>query len=185
MNYYEILKVSKNANQEQIKNAYKLLVKKYHPDLYVGDKEFAEKKLREINEAYKILSDFDTKKEYDKYLENKYQENITLNTQKSNVECNNNFNQNIQKQKWNLSDFIIKKINQLNNKQQLKILILVLIIISILVIYNLIEVKQYFDKTENNNKQTQNKEVENYNELQNEYTNFIDIDNMIYELFKY
>ena len=95
MNYYEILKVSKNANQEQIKNAYKLLVKKYHPDLYVGDKEFAEKKLREINEAYKILSDFDTKKEYDKYLENKYQENITLKTQKSNVECNNNFNQNI------------------------------------------------------------------------------------------
>lgn len=57
MTFYEILGVSKNASQEEIRNAYKTLVKKYHPDLYQGDKSFAEKKTKEINEAYDILSD--------------------------------------------------------------------------------------------------------------------------------
>lgn len=64
MTFYEILGVSKNASQEEIRNAYKTLVKKYHPDLYQGDKAFAEKKTQEINEAYDILSDSEKRASY-------------------------------------------------------------------------------------------------------------------------
>ncbi len=65
MTFYEILGVSKNASQEEIRTAYKTLVKKYHPDLYQGDKSFAEKKTKEINEAYDTLSDENKKAVYD------------------------------------------------------------------------------------------------------------------------
>ena len=65
MTHYEILGVRKTATTEEIKDAYKKLVKKYHPDVYVGDKTFAEKKIKEINEAYDVLSDATKKSEYD------------------------------------------------------------------------------------------------------------------------
>lgn len=65
MTHYEILGVSKTASQEEIRSAYKKLIKKYHPDLYQGDKSFAEKKTKEINEAYDTLSDENKKAAYD------------------------------------------------------------------------------------------------------------------------
>lgn len=65
MNHYESLGVSKNASQKEIKDAYKKLIKKYHPDIYSGDKAFAEKKTKEINLAYDILSDEQSRKNYD------------------------------------------------------------------------------------------------------------------------
>lgn len=65
MTHYEILGIRKTATTDEIKNAYKKLVKKYHPDVYVGDKTFAEKKIKEINEAYDVLSDPEQKKDYD------------------------------------------------------------------------------------------------------------------------
>ncbi len=68
MTYYEILGVSKNATQEEIKEAYKELIKKYHPDVYQGDKTFAEKKTKEINNAYDILSNQEKKAEYDEEI---------------------------------------------------------------------------------------------------------------------
>ena len=56
--YYEILEVNPNASIEIIEKAYKVLARKYHPDLYEGEEKiYAEKKMRDINEAYKILSD--------------------------------------------------------------------------------------------------------------------------------
>ena len=57
MNYYEILEVSVNASKEVIKNAYRALIKKYHPDSYQGSKEEAEEKIKLINEAYETLID--------------------------------------------------------------------------------------------------------------------------------
>ncbi len=70
-NYYEILEVNQKASKEIIEKAYHVLVKKYHPDLYDGlKKQYAEKKIKEINEAYDILSDDFFREQYDKELEN-------------------------------------------------------------------------------------------------------------------
>ena len=56
--YYGILEVNSNASNEIIEKAYKTLVKKYHPDLYSSVQKIeAEKRLKDINEAYHILSD--------------------------------------------------------------------------------------------------------------------------------
>ena len=65
-NYYDILGVSKNATQDDIKKAYRALVKKYHPDLHPGDEQAAEK-FKEINEAHEVLSDDKKRKNYDTF----------------------------------------------------------------------------------------------------------------------
>ncbi len=65
-NYYETLGVDKNASQEDIKKAYRTLVKKYHPDLHPGDEKAAEK-FKEINEAHEVLSDEKKRKNYDTF----------------------------------------------------------------------------------------------------------------------
>ena len=64
--YYEVLGVSKSADADAIKKAYRKLAKKYHPDVNPGDAE-AEQKFKEASEAYKILSDPDTRAKYDQY----------------------------------------------------------------------------------------------------------------------
>ena len=65
-NYYETLGVDKNASQDEIKSAYRKLVKKYHPDLHPGDEKAAEK-FKEINEAHEVLSDEKKRKNYDTF----------------------------------------------------------------------------------------------------------------------
>ena len=69
-NYYEILEVNQKASPEIIEKAYKTLVKKYHPDLYSSvQKREAEMKLKDINEAYNILSDSFLRAQYDLELQ--------------------------------------------------------------------------------------------------------------------
>jgi curved DNA-binding protein CbpA len=64
--YYEILGVSKNATEQEIKKAYRKLALKYHPDKHKGDKE-AETKFKEINKAYETLSDQQKRSNYDRF----------------------------------------------------------------------------------------------------------------------
>ena len=64
--YYEVLGVDKNADEAAIKKAYRVLAKKYHPDMNPGDKE-AEKKFKEASEAYAVLSDPEKRRQYDQF----------------------------------------------------------------------------------------------------------------------
>ena len=65
--YYQILGVPRDASQEEIKRAYRRLAKKYHPDAYKGDKREAERRFREIAEAYEVLSDPEKRAQYDRF----------------------------------------------------------------------------------------------------------------------
>ena len=64
--YYEVLGVSRDASQEEIKKAYRKLAREYHPDVNSGDKN-AEKKFKEVKEAYDVISNPDLKARYDQF----------------------------------------------------------------------------------------------------------------------
>jgi curved DNA-binding protein CbpA len=64
-NHYQTLGVHPTAEDVVIKAAYRVLAQKYHPDRFQGDKDLAHKKMLEINEAYRVLSDEKLRTEYD------------------------------------------------------------------------------------------------------------------------
>jgi molecular chaperone DnaJ len=66
--YYQILGVSRNASEKEIKQAFRRLARKHHPDLNPGDKS-AEAKFKEINAAYEVLSNPEKRKKYDQFGE--------------------------------------------------------------------------------------------------------------------
>lgn len=199
MNYYQILKISRTATHREIKNSYKQLVKKYHPDLFVGDKEFAEQKIKEINEAYRILSNPETKAEYDEYLNlseqpqtyaTYYSHSVSQNTHVTSSDVSNK-----QAPEWSFHKFIFEKFSTLDTKRQLQIFIFVLIIILSLFLINLIEVKYYLTNENLNVPQTSNT-----NKTENSPSNFTDnslndknfytenniktMDDLLYDLFE-
>ena len=69
IDYYKTLGIPKTATEKEIKDAYRKLARKYHPDLNPDNKE-AESKFKEINEANEVLSNPENRKKYDKYGEN-------------------------------------------------------------------------------------------------------------------
>ena len=64
--YYNILGVKRDASEKEIKQAYRRLARKHHPDVNPGDKS-AEAKFKEINEAYEVLSDKEKRRKYDQF----------------------------------------------------------------------------------------------------------------------
>lgn len=76
--YYDVLGIDIDATPAEIKTAYRNMIKAFHPDLYPGDKQFAEKQSKKVNEAYEVLGNPERRREYDKILrekeEQQYQE---------------------------------------------------------------------------------------------------------------
>ncbi|NJN16280.1 MAG: J domain-containing protein [Oscillochloris sp.] len=64
--HYQVLGVNRNASDQEIKQAYRKLARKYHPDINPGDKA-AEARFKEINEAYEVLSDQEKRTKYDRF----------------------------------------------------------------------------------------------------------------------
>jgi len=64
--YYNILGVKRDASEREIKQAYRRLARKYHPDVNPGDKS-AEARFKQINEAYEVLSDKEKRQKYDQF----------------------------------------------------------------------------------------------------------------------
>ena len=130
--YYEILEVSRMASKEVITKAYKVLVRKYHPDLEQdeGKKEEAKEKMVRINEAYETLSDDEKRKKYDDkiaILEEKERiakekERQQSKTQNVNNNRNINVNRNINNvnSNNNISINNIDNDNNLNNDTKLQ-----------------------------------------------------------------
>ena len=97
-NYYFVLGVASNATPEEIKRAYRNIVKKYHPDVSLFDKDYSESVIRRANEAYRVLSDANLRVNYDAGLQNerqmkeqvrKYQEEESHSEEKSYNDGNN------------------------------------------------------------------------------------------------
>ena len=69
--YYEVLGIDKNASESEIKKAYRKMAMQFHPDKFANatdkEKEEAEHKFKEINDAYQVLSDSQKKSQYDRF----------------------------------------------------------------------------------------------------------------------
>lgn len=65
--YYEVLGVSRGASQDEIKQAYRRLARKYHPDMNKENQKAAEEKFKEMSEAYEVLADDQKRAQYDQY----------------------------------------------------------------------------------------------------------------------
>lgn len=116
-NYYEILEVNEHASQEVIEKAYRVLVRKYHPDLYKDEEKiYAEQKVRDINEAYKVLSDGFLKSQYDMELQRVKNENF-YNSQNE-TDKNRNSTEGIKKKTSQRPDINFKWNNREKNDEK-------------------------------------------------------------------
>lgn len=115
--YYQILGVSKDADEATIKKAFRKLAKQYHPDTNVGNAE-AEKKFKEINEAYSILSDEEKRKAYDeeKCEQTKTANNSAKESKKTSRATNPFAGFSAQNFKMDFGDMMFDEIN--NNKKK-------------------------------------------------------------------
>ncbi len=133
LNYYEILEVNENASIEVIDKAYRVLAKKYHPDVYEGDKKQAEAMMQKLNEAYDVLSDENKRSNYDAILKRKKQieleKSITENKKNSSIDSQNFNNINSQTEtdtplnnpaKYNKEKFVVDT-TYMDEKQKRKI----------------------------------------------------------------
>lgn len=124
-NYYDILQVNPKASPEIIEKAYHFLAKKYHPDMQSDEIEKlrCEQILKDLNEAYYVLSDVFLREQYDKELQNQNiqnKQNINTENRQENVENKSNVHNNL-KDKINFNNFKNNiKANKRTNKKQEK-----------------------------------------------------------------
>ncbi len=175
MNYYEILEVSVNASKEVIKNAYRALTKKYHPDSYAGDKEYAQNKMREINNAYETLIDDNKRLLYDYDNGFKIDPNAPVENVDNDIEINNEY-----KGEENTNS---SKSSNKNNKKMV-IIIAVIIIVVLFILAFLIGSSIAEDGTENEYEEDKNYTEFNKDDNENivnhnTYVNNSNIDNTI------
>lgn len=147
MNYYDILKVSRNASQKEIRDSYKNLIKKYHPDIYTGNHEYAEKITKDLNDAYTVLSNEESRKEYDLSLTNnitvetpiystytyKTNENQTTEYEKANTET---FEQKIKNKIYNVVD---EKTSKMSIKSKMLMIIAIILFALLLFMFSILD----------------------------------------------
>lgn len=173
MNYYEILKVSKNASNKQIRDSYKKLIKKYHPDIYRGNKELAEKITKDLNDAYDTLSNAEKRAEYDLSLSSTYttnNSNATSYTQTSNYNYYRKTYQSPpsqnkkQEETWDeifkkkIYNFIDERTKNLNSTHRIR---LVLLIFVIALFFTLMSMVDYVNFVDSKNSLNENSEQNN------------------------
>ena len=69
LDYYSLLSVSRTSSEDEIRSSYKVLIKKWHPDVAKGDTTMNELMTRQLNEAYEVLSDPAKRRVYDLSLD--------------------------------------------------------------------------------------------------------------------
>ena len=136
-NYYEILEVDKNASEEVLDRAYRVLAKKYHPDMQTGrQRRENEEKMKIINEAYSVLSDKQRREKYDlKLQEEIVQEKIDNMSEQNEVEIDRKVSSSINKMFNNMKREQVKEIKEKQErsfKNKMEIIIIIVLITFIL-----------------------------------------------------
>lgn len=157
MNYYEILNVEKDASKSEIRKAYKGLIKKYHPDVYSGNKNIAEDMSMKINEAYEVLSNEKLRNEYDIELKNQEQSNINyvandfyqyesnrVNENSSENDHKNNYRNSFHSEFYNshikpTEDFMSEKFDNLKSRQKIIVFLAFLFIICVMIFFTFLD----------------------------------------------
>tara|TARA_Y200000002_G_scaffold380339_1_gene391589 strand:+ start:875 stop:1705 length:831 start_codon:yes stop_codon:yes gene_type:complete len=120
-NYYQILGLNENANDNEIKKAYKKLAIKYHPDKNPNNKD-AEEKFKTICEAYSVLSDKDKKEQYDKFGKQGINSNFRYNTEVNPNEIFNMFFRSYPFNDFESNLFSNKSNNNRSNENRLDVI---------------------------------------------------------------
>ena len=157
MNYYEILNIKNDASKSEIRKSYKALIKKYHPDVYNGDKKIAEDMSMKINEAYEVLSDEKLRNEYDIELENQQKSDLNdmasdfynyasnkVNEESNSNKYKENYTNNFYSKFYDshirpTEDFLSEKFDTLKIKQKIMIFLAFLFVICMMIFFTFLD----------------------------------------------
>lgn len=116
-NYYKTLGVSRHSSMDEIKKAYIKILKVYHPDVYQGDKQYAEEVTSNANIAYSFLSNPASKLRLDEYLHNLEMEQLNRNKQEQNTKDVKQKSQKTKKSKGNLNNAFFANLKNIFSKK--------------------------------------------------------------------